>query len=125
MLDEQALNADDVAHMLHISRNSVYKLAKEGPLPSYKVGRKLFFTKSDVQEFIDSKHRRLSSRTPSSSEVSRTNTNATLIDRIHLPGNPKPEKHRSADGIILAGDDLIADVLANYAMTAGIQVSKG
>lgn len=51
MLTEQALNATEVAGLLHIGRNAVYALAKSGELPSYRLGRKLLFTLSDVEAY--------------------------------------------------------------------------
>lgn len=54
MLNEQALNATDVAELLHIGRNAVYALAKSGELPSYRVGRKILFTLDDVEAYAES-----------------------------------------------------------------------
>lgn len=51
MRDDNALNASDVAGILHISRASVYEMARKHELPSYRVGRKLFFTLRDVQKY--------------------------------------------------------------------------
>lgn len=53
MLNEQALNATDVAELLHIGRNAVYALAKSGELPSYRVGRKILFTLEDVEAYAE------------------------------------------------------------------------
>lgn len=54
MLNEQALNATDVAELLHIGRNAVYALAKSGELPSYRMGRKILFTLDDVEAYAES-----------------------------------------------------------------------
>lgn len=51
MLNDQVLNATDVASILHIGRNAVYALAKSGELPSYKMGRKLQFSLKDVEAY--------------------------------------------------------------------------
>lgn len=53
MLSEQALNATDVAELLHIGRNAVYALAKSGELPSYRVGRKILFSLEDVEAYAE------------------------------------------------------------------------
>lgn len=53
MLNEQALNATDVAELLHIGRNAVYALAKSGELPSYRVGRKILFSLEDVEAYAE------------------------------------------------------------------------
>ena len=49
---DDALTADDVAALLQIGRNSVYRLAQTGELPSYRIGRKLRFTLRDVEGYI-------------------------------------------------------------------------
>ena len=48
----EQLNASEVAGILHIGRNAVYELAKSGELPSFRIGRKLFFTLDGVDEFL-------------------------------------------------------------------------
>lgn len=50
---DHALNACEVAALLGVSQNLVYKLAKEGEIPSYHVGRKLRFTPDDVAAYRD------------------------------------------------------------------------
>ena len=54
MLNDEALNAIEVASLLHIGRNAVYQLAKSGDLPSYKAGRKILFALKDVQAYLES-----------------------------------------------------------------------
>ena len=39
MFDGDALTAEEVAEMLRVSKNSVYRLAQSGELASYRVGR--------------------------------------------------------------------------------------
>jgi putative molybdopterin biosynthesis protein len=51
MRGDETLTAKDVAAILHIGKNTVYEMAKEGTLPSYKIGRKLFFTLSAIEEY--------------------------------------------------------------------------
>ncbi|MGI6535032.1 MAG: substrate-binding domain-containing protein [Eggerthellaceae bacterium] len=46
-----ALDAREVAVLLGVSQNLVYKLAKEGEIPSYHVGRKLRFASDDIAEY--------------------------------------------------------------------------
>ena len=55
MFNTEALNATEVASILHIGRNAVYALAKTGELPSYKMGRKLLFSLKDVQSYLQDK----------------------------------------------------------------------
>ena len=51
MFDDDALTAEEVAEMLRVSKNSVYRLAQSGELASYRVGRKLRFTLRDVEAY--------------------------------------------------------------------------
>ena len=57
MFDDDALTAEEVAEMLRVSKNSVYRLAQSGELASYRVGRKLRFTLRDVEEYIQKRTR--------------------------------------------------------------------
>ena len=52
MLNDDALTVEDVCELLKLSRNTVYKLAKDGELPSYKVGRQLRFSRTDVETVL-------------------------------------------------------------------------
>ena len=57
LLQSEALNAREVASLLHIGRNAVYELAKSETLPSYKIGRKLLFSLADVEAYLESTRR--------------------------------------------------------------------
>lgn len=50
----EALRVEDVTKILHLSRNTVYKLAREGVLPSFKVGRQIRFRYEDVRARLES-----------------------------------------------------------------------
>ncbi len=54
MRADDAMNAEEVAAYLGIGKNSVYLMAKEGTLPSYRVGRKLRFTLEGIHSYLDS-----------------------------------------------------------------------
>ena len=56
MDNNAALTAEEVAQRLRISKNMVYELRNRGELAGYTVGRKLRFSASDVQRFVDSQH---------------------------------------------------------------------
>ena len=49
-----ALRVEDVTRILHVSRNTVYKLARTGELPSYRVGRQMRFRYDDVRARLES-----------------------------------------------------------------------
>ena len=52
MRNDEALTVDEVAEILQVSRNTVYALKNRGELASFKVGRKLRFSYTDVQAYI-------------------------------------------------------------------------
>lgn len=57
MRADDSLSAEEVAQYLQIAKNSVYQMAKEGVISSYRIGRKLRFTLSDVHEYLNSTRR--------------------------------------------------------------------
>lgn len=111
MLNDEALTVDDVAELLHVGRNLVYSLAKEGDLASYRIGRKLRFTRADVERYIARSHRGPASGhgLPGTSPTARASTAA---------GMP-PE-----GALVLSGNDLIGDVLAHHCNDRGLPVSR-
>lgn len=52
LAEGEALTADEVAAMLQVSKNTVYNLVKRDELASYHVGRKMRFTRADVQNYV-------------------------------------------------------------------------
>lgn len=101
MQNDDALKAEEVATMLRIGRNAVYELAKSGKLGSYRIGRRLRFTRKDVQDYIAGTHRALEQDAP---EDLRT-----------PPSTPRRER------IVICGQDVILDVLSNYITQAGFE----
>lgn len=106
MENKEALNAIEVAELLNITKNTVYELVKRGELPAYKVGKKLRIDRSDVKEYIDNqKHKKLVRK-------SRLNT---------LNESKSEEKE---DSIVLTGQDIILDILANLIQADGQSVLR-
>lgn len=103
MQNDDALKAEEVAAMLRIGRNAVYELAKSGKLGSYRIGRKLRFTRKDVQDYITSTHRTLE----------QSGCSSTTHDTP--PSRPQRER------IVICGQDVILDVLSNYITQAGFE----
>lgn len=95
MSDQTTLTAEDVAALLRIAKNTVYELVKRGELNHYKVGRKMRFTRIDVDKYI-SDSRRGSNREPGP-------------ERVIPAGAPLTEP-----GFILCGQDSILDVLTGH-----------
>ena len=109
MENKEALNAIEVAELLNITKNTVYELVKRGEIPAYKVGKKLRIDKSDVKEYIDNqKHKKLVSK----SKVKKINEAET------------DDKDDKDDSIVLTGQDIILDILANLIQTEGYRVLR-
>jgi len=49
---EKSYTPDEVAELLQISKYTVYEMVKRGDLSAYRIGRKLRFQKSDIEEYI-------------------------------------------------------------------------
>ena len=105
-----ALNATDVANMLHIGRNAVYELAKCGELPSYKMGRKLLFTLADVNAYLESKQQNAGKPAPSDPLADTPLTPPAL-----LSGN---------EPFLLAGEGAACAAAASFAQQMGIPLEQ-
>ncbi|MEQ8198624.1 MAG: helix-turn-helix transcriptional regulator [Clostridiaceae bacterium] len=105
MSEKNALSTQEVADMLHVSKSTIYDLIKRGEIRSYKVGRKMRFTESDVKAYISR----------SRESQSTMNTSASEGPGFSLMGGDK-----KTDGFIICGQDLILDVLSNYMRLHGV-----
>lgn len=117
-MDDYALTADDVAHLLHLSRNTVYKLARTGEMGSYRVGRKLYFTKQDVENYRAANRAWAAPREVEAPAEFLESGRVVGGERLYCP------TVSSQGGIVLAGRDLAADVLANFACAAGVPIER-
>lgn len=110
MLGDDALTADEVADILHVGKNFVYRLAQSGELTSYRIGRKLRFTLRDVEAYLQSSRQ---GRGMGDNVDSRMDAS---------PVDPPPAENRCE--FILAGNDLAGDIFANYLNAAGVPVTR-
>ncbi|WP_417144720.1 substrate-binding domain-containing protein [Raoultibacter massiliensis] len=118
---QKALAAEDVAHMLDVSKNTVYSLAKTGKLSSYKIGRKLRFTLEDVQAYIaGSKQGSAIFRTGSA--ASDSGSLATWVPPVSGIGKRIPRT--AADAFLLGGADAMVDGLATCLAESGAYVLR-
>jgi len=109
MAQNQSLSTQEVAEILHVSRSTVYDLIRRGEIHSYKVGRKVRFTQDDVDAYIArSRHEH------STMPVKKVDTHSTLLT---------PDLSVEPD-LILAGQDVVLDILANYLQDAGIHAAR-
>lgn len=99
MDNNNALTTQDVADMLKIAKNTVYELIKRGEINSYRVGRKVRFTLSDVEAYI-SRSKSIQTPAPAADESSQNSL--------------QPGSKFSSTGFVISGQDLMLDVLSNY-----------
>lgn len=103
MKKDIALNTQEVADMLKIAKNTVYELIKRGELNSYKVGRNLRFSLSDVEAYIENSKSIKGSVQPSASCKS-----------LKQPASRGPEFKPTTNELVICGQDSMLDVLSNY-----------
>lgn len=96
MVNRNSMNAQDVADVLNIAKNTVYELVKRGELNSYMVGRKMRFTADDVEEYIrKSKRIQDVEKDPEDLQIEYD------------------ESVYSSPGFIISGQDIMLDVLSS------------
>ena len=105
MAIEETLTALEVAELLKITKNTVYELVKRGELPAYKVGKKLRIDKIDVDNYINSQKR------PKYNEINTINSNNDI--KINNSNQSKIDLNPERD-IVISGQDVILDILAQY-----------
>ena len=109
MEQEQALSAVEVAKILHVSKNTVYELIRRGELGSYKVGRKIRFTREDVNNYIArSRHEK---QLP---PVGTVSAESSLLKGTAPAGRE----------FVLSGQDVLLDLLANELRQYGYQALR-
>lgn len=97
MENNNAMTTQEVADMLKVSKSTVYDLIKRGEINSYKVGRKVRFTLSDVEDYI-SRSKSIKSIEPIMKDNGLLQSNSELYSK----------------GFVICGQDLMLDVLSNY-----------
>jgi putative molybdopterin biosynthesis protein len=97
MNDDPPLTPQEVADALRIAKNTVYELVKRGELPAYKVGNKFRFNPRDVEAYKNGGQ----PRDPT--------TKAPAHRSVAAPASPAA---REPQGFVLAGQDVLLDMLA-------------
>ncbi len=114
-----ALRVEDVTRILHLSRNTVYKLARTGELPSYRVGRQMRFRYDDVRARLESG---VTQQEPRPAEAQ---DEAAALATLPAPSDVLEELPAWAKGaVVIGGQDMAADVLANYLSSLGLKVLR-
>ena len=109
MTQNKSLSTEEVANILHVSKSTIYDLIKKGEIHSYKIGRKVRFTQDDVDAYIARSRHEHSTR-----PVKNIDTHSTLLT---------PEKDETPE-LIIAGQDVVLDILANYLQQEGIRTAR-
>jgi len=109
MTQNKSLSTQEVAEILHVSKSTIYDLIKKGEIHSYKIGRKVRFTQDDVDAYIARSRHEHSTR-----PVKNVDTHSTLLT---------PEKQAEPE-LIISGQDVVLDILANYLQQEGIRVAR-
>ena len=109
MAQNKSLSTQEVADILHVSKSTIYDLIRKGEIHSYKIGRKVRFTQDDVDAYIArSRHEH------STKPVRNVDTHSTLLTPVQ---DEMPE-------LIIAGQDVVLDILANYLQQAGVNAAR-
>ena len=109
MSQNKSLSTQEVAEILHVSKSTIYDLIKKGEIHSYKIGRKVRFTQDDVDAYIARSRHEHSTR-----PVKNIDTHSTLLT---------PEKDEAPE-LIISGQDVVLDILANYLQQAGVNAAR-
>ena len=109
MGQNKSLSTQEVADILHVSKSTIYDLIRKGEIHSYKIGRKVRFTQDDVDAYIArSRHEH------STMPVKKVDTHSTLLT---------PDEATEPE-LILAGQDVVLDILANFLQQAGVNAAR-
>lgn len=137
----EALRVEDVVRILHLSRNTVYKLAREGTLPSFRVGRQIRFRYDDVRARLESTAAPLPAPPaappgpegePPDEGAPATSAAVGTRPAAALPPLDPPNANELVDelpswargSVVVGGQSLAGDVLANYLSGLGVKVLR-
>lgn len=103
-MENDLLNAQEVAAILKISRNTVYELVKRRELAATKIGKQMRFQRTDVEKYVNG-DKLLNSN--NSAETSPTVPIDRFLSKI------SPETKAAENQFVIAGQDVCLDILAN------------
>ncbi len=109
-MDNDLLSAQEVANILKIARNTVYELIKRGELASSKVGKQVRVDRQEVDAYLArTKSVDFGKSLPISQPVSRNNAGQLYTQTS--------EENIRINELIICGQDLSLDILANHLNT--------
>ena len=118
MRSDNFMNAEEVAHYLHLGKNTVYQLAKTGQLASYHVGRKLKFTLEDVEAYVASTH-----HAQPAGPISHAVADASVEAGQGL-SEAAAFGELEGKAFIIAGGDIVADLIASALNANGMLATR-
>lgn len=95
MADHTFYTPDEVAKILKLSKGTVYDLLKKGKIPSYRVGKKVRISPTDLEAYTNPAHS-INRATPSNIQVA--------VEKLVLENQ----------GLIICGQDIVLDVLTRH-----------
>jgi putative molybdopterin biosynthesis protein len=118
-MDNDLLSAQEVADILKIARNTVYELIKRGELTSSKVGKQVRVDRQEVDAYLTRNKSVDSGKNLQINQpVSRNNGNQLYTQTS--------EENVRVNELIICGQDLSLDILANHlnTMSESLQIYR-
>ncbi len=105
------LSALDIADMLNISRNTVYELIKRGELHSTKIGKQVRVRRQEVEAYLRGE------KDGGQPDYKFSQINSAF-SKNSIPAYAQPfDENRRNNEIIICGQDMSLDILANHLST--------
>ncbi len=101
MKDDVSYTTEEIAHILKVSKLTVYDLIKKGELPAYRVGRQMRVDAHDLEAYKEKAKRGRTGKITAPSVAEKP------------PGESGQIAH-SARSIIISGQDISLDILASH-----------
>lgn len=105
MKEETSLTPQEVADILKISKGTVYLLAKRGELSSYRVGNKVRFGPSDVEDY------KVRTRKEQIIRGSSAANSMDVSSHDHFEEFANPI---AIQGMVISGQDIMLDILVRH-----------
>lgn len=130
-MEQDVLTPQEVADLLKIKKTTVYEMVKRGDIPATKLGKQLRIQKRDIMHLLQ--NNQAISSTYKSNDTSNHDMTSTSVDHKHISYSnlTKEEEatkpllinysirqnqsymNETTPSIILCGQDMILDILAN------------
>ncbi|MGI5921635.1 MAG: substrate-binding domain-containing protein [Syntrophomonadaceae bacterium] len=95
MTDPLSYSPEEIGKILKISKGTVYELIKRGDIPSYRVGKKIRISQTDLQAYMHA----------GEPKVKPANSNIQVaLEKLVIENQ----------GLIICGQDIVLDVLTRY-----------